>query len=222
MATIRKFLVGLGTSTLFFILTNSKFAYGETITFNDVVNPNPGSNASFKTLEVDNFIFDARGAFDFVDLVFEPKDYDFVPGDSPYLAAGGSGRTISIRNADNALFSIPSIDASKLVANNDLASPQIVIRGLKNDNSQVSTFFNLENKFQTFLLPKIFNNLQFVTFSGVIGTTNFDDNFAIDNIVISVAPIPEPNFTLGLLGLGSLSLGLALKQRVKQKIKQLK
>ncbi|WP_375515752.1 hypothetical protein [uncultured Nostoc sp.] len=109
------------------------------------------------------------------------------------------------------MFSISSIEASKIVAfssNNDLASPQIVIRGLKNDNSQVSTFFNLENKFQTFLLPEIFNNLQSVTFSGVIGTTNFDDNLAIDNIVLLVAPIPEPNFTLGLLALGSLSPGL--------------
>ncbi|MCC5632880.1 hypothetical protein LC613_35650 [Nostoc sphaeroides CHAB 2801] len=95
MVTIRKFLVGLGTSTLFFILTNSKFAYGETITFSDVVNPNPGINASFKTLEVDNFIFDAQGAFGVVELVFEPKACfaDCVPGDLPYLAAGASGRT---------------------------------------------------------------------------------------------------------------------------------
>ncbi|MDZ8224989.1 hypothetical protein [Nostoc sp. ChiVER01] len=221
MATIRKFLVGLGTSTLFFILTNSKFAYGETITFNDVVNPNPGRNASFKTLKVDNFIFDAQGAFGVVDLVFEPKNCDCVPGDSPYLAAGGSGRTISIRNADNALFSIPSIDASKIVgfgSNNDITSPQIVIRGLKNDNSQVSTFFNLENKFQTFLLPEIFNNLQSVTFSGVI-RKNFDDNLAIDNIVLSVASIPEPTSTASLLAIGTLEALLTLKRGLKQKIK---
>lgn len=218
--------MGLGTLTLFFILTNSKFAYGETITFSDVVNPNPGSNASFKTLEVDNFIFNAQGIFGVVGLVFEPKTcFDFcVPGDLPYLGAGGSGSTIYIKNADNALFSIASIDASKQLGgkNDDVFnSPQLIIRGLKSDNTQISTTFNLGSNFQTFLLPEIFNNLQSVTFSGVI-RKNFDDNLAIDNIVISVAPIPEPNFILGLLALGSLSPGLALKRRVKQKIKQLK
>ncbi|MBG1269060.1 hypothetical protein [Nostoc sp. WHI] len=226
MVTIRKFLVGLGSLALFFILTNNESAYGETITFSDVVNNNPGRNASFETLEVNNFIFDAQGAFDIVELVFEPATcfVDCVPGDLPYLAAGGSGRTISIRNADNAFFSIASIDASKIAAfsiNNDLASPQIVIRGLKNDNSQVSTFFNLENKFQTFLLPQTFNNLQSVIFSGVIGRENFDDNLAVDNIVISLAtPIPESTFIPSLLAIGTLSTGLAIKRRFYPKIKQ--
>ncbi|MBV9386018.1 MAG: hypothetical protein JOZ78_06290, partial [Chroococcidiopsidaceae cyanobacterium CP_BM_ER_R8_30] len=152
MGTIRKILVGLGSLALFFILANTKSASGETITFSDVVNPNPGRNAFFKTLEVDNFIFDAQGAFGVVDLVFEPAAcFGFcVPGDLPYLAAGGSGRKVSIRNADNALFSIASIDASKLLASqlyDELQSPKLIITGLKSNNTQVSTSFDLENRF---------------------------------------------------------------------------
>lgn len=121
------------------------------------------------------------------------------------------------------MFSIANIDASKLLASqlyDDSQSPELIITGLKSNNTQVSTSFDLENKFQTFLVPEVFNNLQAVTFSGLIGTTNFDDNLAIDNIVISVTPVPEPDSILGLLALGSLSTGLALKRRIKQKIKQ--
>lgn len=45
---IRKILVGLGSLALFFILANTKSASGETITFSDVVNPNPREMPALK------------------------------------------------------------------------------------------------------------------------------------------------------------------------------
>jgi hypothetical protein len=125
-----------------------------------------------------------------------------------------------MRRSDNGLFSLASIDSSKLVGSedyNDFQSPLVVVTGLKNDNSIVSTSFNLDNKFEFFLLPETFSNLQNVTFSGVRGNQNFDDNLAIDNIVFSIeeTSIPEPTPTLGLLALGTLGAGLALKRKLK-------
>lgn len=212
-------MVSLGSLVSLFTIIGSKSVNAGTITFSNIVNPTPGTNGSFPILEVENFIFESQGAFDFVSLVFEPDNcFDAcVPGELPYLATGGSSTTTSMRLSNNRLFSLDSIDSSQLLVIERYNSPVLVVTGLRSDNSLVSTSFNLDIGFDLFLLPETFTNLQKVTFSGIRGPGILDDNLAIDNIVFSIeeASIPEPTPTPAFFALSTLGAGLALKRRLK-------
>lgn len=109
-----------------------------------------------------------------------------------------------------ALISIDISEASQLIS----YARQIQVTGNVFGGGTVSTVLDLDdnfvdstpaNYFQTFVFNAAWGNLSSVVLQGINSTPLNGEYYAIDNIVVGTAAVPEPG-TLTLLGLGSAYL----------------
>lgn len=121
---------------------------------------------------------------------------------SPGLFLVG-GDTISLRSANNGLFSFAGLDAGPF--GSDLATV-LSITGLFGDNTQLTTMIELAD-FGSYKLSG-FTGLTELRFSAAA-------DVVLDNLLVSGAEVPEPgSVALLLLGAGAM---VGARRRIKQK-----
>lgn len=144
----------------------------------------------------------------------------FVGGGSPYtsngtarlLAAGSSvgAASVMMTATDSALFSVSGLDAATMFPG---FSGAIDIVGTLDDASTVSQTLAVTDAFASFSLDPVFTSLVSLSFSETAtGAYRTTPGFALDNIMVSEASIPEPS-TLALLGIGLAGIGCARRTK---------
>ena len=146
----------------------------------------------------------------------------FVGGGAPYthngttrlMASGdrsGSTAFVDIFRTDLADFSIAGFDAATMFPG--YTGRIEAIRSVGGIPSG-SVFFDLSDTFATFALPGSFSGISGIrvrdTFS--VAFRGGPGSFALDNLKIGVAAVPEPA-TLTLMGIGLLGMGMARRRR---------
>lgn len=140
----------------------------------------------------------------------------FVGGGAPYtsngtarLMAAGSGvgpASVTMVAADSALFSVSGLDAATMFPG---LSGAIDIIGTLADASTVSQTLSLADGFTSFSLEPVFTDLVSLSFSETVsGGYRTTPGFALDNLMVSEASIPEPA-TLALMALGLAGIGFS-------------
>jgi hypothetical protein len=123
-----------------------------------------------------------------------------------YLLAGG---IVVMTRADNAAFSLVSIQAANIFPDDDTVGTILRVFAFKNNAPFQLLQFNVNAAFQEFVLPDTWTGLSAVNISGRFAADNNQNPriLAVDNITV-----PEPASLL-LLGMGALGLVARARQR---------
>jgi hypothetical protein len=148
--------------------------------------------------------------------------------DGTYYAGLNDGVMLMSRQ-DHQAFSLKSLDASFIGAMQGGSTPELAgvlrIQGIRADNSYALFDIDLLEDHKQFYFENFstgdFGNEQFVSMAffafacDYSGCSAFETNqgqFAIDNLNVTMAPVPEPA-TYAMLGAGLLALGAMTRRR---------
>jgi PEP-CTERM motif len=138
-----------------------------------------------------------------------------IDNGSSYLVTQGTPSQTTFSQIGGAPFALTSIDYAEWQVDIGGFPPSahtITVTGNKVGGTSVSATLSLDGifngpgpDFQTFAFGSQWTNLSSVVLLGTGATFGNLNYFAIDNVVVDIAAVPEPG-TLSLLGLGSAYL----------------
>lgn len=181
-------------------------AQAATITFEDHAVPVGTAQPTSGDLTSGGFFFDA-----FSNLYQLANNSADIDNGSTYLVTEGGTSRVTISQVGGGPFALTSLDYAKWQTDASAAAT-ITVTGNRADNvtlvatlSPGGIFGGPGADFKTFAFGAGWTNLVSVSLSGTGATFGTLNYFAIDNVVVSPAAVPEPG-TLTLLGLASVSL----------------
>jgi hypothetical protein len=182
-------------------------AQAATITFEDHAVTSGTANPASGDLTSGGFLFDLTG--NFYQLANNSANID---NGSTYLVVEGDPISeVTVSQVGGAPFALTSIDYAKWQTDASAAAT-ITVTGTHVDNTTVvatlspsGIFGGPGTDFQTFTFGPAWANLSSVVLFGTGATFGTLNYFAIDNVVVAPAAVPEPG-TVTLLGLGSAYL----------------
>lgn len=193
-------------------------AQAATITFEDQgFVPQPPFFTEVRTgdLTSGGFFFDMAGAnpFDANTIYQLANNSANINNGTTYLVTEGAPSQVTISQVGGAPFALTALDYAKWQGPT-IAAATITVTGHRADNTTVITTLSpvgdfsaggSGTDFQTATFGAQWTNLLNVVLLGTGATTGTLNYFAIDNVAVNTAAVPEPG-TLTLLALGAASV----------------
>jgi PEP-CTERM motif len=189
-------------------------AQAATLTFEDHAVASGTTNPTFGDLISGGFFFDsASNQYQLANNSANIDDGSTYLVTQGNIVTGPTTSQVTVSQIGGAPFALTSIDYAKWQGPT-VAAATITVTGHRADNTMVMTTLSpvgdftpggLGTDFQTATFGADWTNLASVVLLGTGATTGSLNYFAVDNVVVANAPVPEPG-TLSLVGLGSAYL----------------
>lgn len=197
---LRLVRAGIAVSAVWMLLSNP--ASAAVTTFEGA----PNNGAPFQTYDGFTYQFLARGWGVFAD------SFAFTPpmtrnGTTRLMFSGldqtelGSNGRVEISRTDGGLFSITGFDAASAFQGK---AGSLTVTGVLGDLSTVSTSFDVDSTYDSYVLDTSFSGLRSITFAEATIAEFLDYGIGLDNIAFDLAtPVPEPaTWVLLIAGFG--------------------